>query len=158
MGIRRNGPDSYVLEVDDYQFHLLRSAAVVYSYWEKATAVRRLTLGSEEASLAGPLQMGRAAGDVVPGSFAVSSGQLHALHSLLLTLPTVSFSEEEFVERVGYFREALLKLASLLRSGLRVLGEDEEVRGLRGRYRSPGHPSRSCPVGTLLMEWTGFFR
>ncbi|MFE6024366.1 hypothetical protein [Streptomyces niveus] len=118
----RRGPEDgrYVLMVDDSQFHLLRRAVVVFSYQEESAVVRALVTGADDAlpALALPLQLDASYDDVVPGPVELTFAQLHAVYGILTSLPTVDWAEEEFVERVGDFRETVLRTASLLRSGL----------------------------------------
>ncbi|MGW8568782.1 hypothetical protein [Streptomyces niveus] len=118
----RPGPEDgrYVLMVDDSQFHLLRRAVVVFSYQEESAAVRALVTGADDAvrALALPLQVDAPYDDVVPGPVELGFAQLHAVYGILTSLPTVDWAEEEFVERVGDFRETVLRTARLLRSGL----------------------------------------
>ncbi|MFD7442905.1 hypothetical protein [Streptomyces sp. NPDC059909] len=112
---------SYVLVLPDDQFHLLRRAAVVFAAQEQSPAARALVLGSWDVSLDAPLQLALPYDDVVPGPVTLTFAQLHALHAILTTLPTSSvWTEEEFVGRVGDFRETLLRLASGLRWGIAV--------------------------------------
>ncbi|MFC8827617.1 hypothetical protein ACFT9I_20015 [Streptomyces sp. NPDC057137] len=116
----RRGRESgqYVLTVDDGQFHLLRRAVVVFSYQEESAVARALVTGTEDDILAEPLQLGVSYDDVVPGPVELTFAQLHAVYGILTSLPAVSWAEEEFVERVGDFRETVLRMALLLRSGL----------------------------------------
>lgn len=119
--IRRGGADGqYVLMVDDRQFHLLRRAVVVFSYQEESAAVRALVTGAGDLTeaLAKPLQLDASYDDVVPGPVELTFAQLHAVYGILTSLPAVTWAEEEFVERVGDFRETVLRMALLLRSGL----------------------------------------
>ncbi|MCI3221850.1 hypothetical protein [Streptomyces sp. NP-1717] len=118
----RRGRESghYVLMVDDRQFHLLRRAVIVFSYREESAAVRALVTGAEDIALAEPLQLGVSYDAVVPGPVELTFAQLHAVYGILTSLPTVTWTEEEFVERVGDFRETVLGMALLLRSGLPV--------------------------------------
>ncbi|MFI6082747.1 hypothetical protein ACIBBB_17525 [Streptomyces sp. NPDC051217] len=117
--IRRDPENGqYVLMVDDRQFHLLRRAVIVFSYREESAAVRALVTGAEEIALAGPLQLDASYDDVVPGPVQLTFAQFHAVYGILTSLPTVTWTEEEFVERVGDFRESVLRMALLLRSGL----------------------------------------
>ncbi|MEV0776281.1 hypothetical protein ACIBLA_02200 [Streptomyces sp. NPDC050433] len=113
---RENG--QYVLMVDDRQFHLLRRAVLVFSYQEESAAVRALVTGGEDIALAEPLQLDASYDDVVPGPVRLTFAQLHAVYGILTSLPTVNWAEEEFVERVGDFRESVLGMALVLRSGL----------------------------------------
>ncbi|WP_405612950.1 hypothetical protein OG292_12525 [Streptomyces sp. NBC_01511] len=113
---RENG--QYVLMVDDRQFHLLRRAVIVFSYEEESAVVRAIVTGSEDVILAEPLQLDARYGDVVPGPVELTFAQLHAVYGILTSLPTVDWAEEEFVERVGDFRESVLRMALVLRSGL----------------------------------------
>ncbi|MFC8079725.1 hypothetical protein ACFUN8_29825 [Streptomyces sp. NPDC057307] len=113
---RENG--QYVLLVDDRQFHLLRRAVSVFSYQEESAVARALVTGAEDVTLAEPLQLDVSYDDVVPGPVELTFAQLHAVYGILTSLPTVNWVEEEFVERVGDFRETILRMALLLRSGL----------------------------------------
>lgn len=117
---RGRAAGQYVLMVDDRQFHLLRRAVIVFSSQEESAAVRALVTGAEDATstLAGPLQLLSSYDDVAPGPVELTFAQLHAVYGILTSLPTVNWTEEEFVERVGDFRESVLRTALLLRSGL----------------------------------------
>lgn len=117
----RGGPGArYVLDVTERQFHLLRRAVLTLAYDETSPAVRALVLGSVEVSLDGPLQLGLSYDDAVPGPITLTFEQLHALHAVLTTLPAATiWPEPEFVERVGDFRETVLRMAGLLRWGFR---------------------------------------
>lgn len=119
--IRRGREDGqYVLTVDDRQFHLLRRAVIVFSYQEESAVVRALVTGAEDVvpALVRPLQLDASYDAVVPGPVELTFAQLHAVYGILTSLPTVGWAEEEFVERVGDFRETVLRMALLLRSGL----------------------------------------
>lgn len=113
---RENG--QYVLLVDDRQFHLLRRAVSVFSYQEESAVARALVTGAEDVTLAEPLQLDVSYDDVVPGPVELTFAQLHAVYGILTSLPTLTWAEEEFVERVGDFRETVLRMALVLRSGL----------------------------------------
>ncbi|MEV0782419.1 hypothetical protein AB0I52_05400 [Streptomyces sp. NPDC050423] len=121
--IRRIGADGpsgaggrYVLDVTEGQFHLLRRAVLTLAYDETSPAVRALVLGSGEVSLDAPLQLGLSYDDAVPGPVTLTFEQLHALHAVLTTLPSATiWPEPEFVERVGDFRETVLRMAGRLR-------------------------------------------
>ncbi|MET4927146.1 hypothetical protein P3L51_33125 [Streptomyces sp. PSRA5] len=121
--VRRGREDGqYVLMVDDRQFHLLRRAVIVFSYQEESAVVRALVTGAEDVTLAEPLQLDVSYDDVVPGPVELTFAQLHAVYGILTSLPTVTWAEEEFVERVGDFRESVLRMALVLRSGLLTSG------------------------------------
>ncbi|MFJ6460291.1 hypothetical protein ACIQM0_04400 [Streptomyces sp. NPDC091387] len=112
------------------QFHLLRRAALTLADDETSPAVRALVLGSGDVSLDEPLQLALSYDDAVPGPLTLTFEQLHALHAILTTLPAATiWPEPEFVERVGDFRETVLRMAGRLRW---AFGEQRMTQGEHG--------------------------
>ncbi|WP_326658277.1 hypothetical protein [Streptomyces sp. NBC_00385] len=128
--IRAASDGRYVLYVNERQFHLLRRAAITLAHHEESPAVRQLVQGTGGVSLDEPLQLGLSYDDAVPGPVTLTFEQLHALHAVLTTLPAATiWPEPEFVERVGDFRETVLKMAGLLRWAFREQPVTEKEHG-----------------------------
>lgn len=128
--IRAAADGRYVLHVNERQFHLLRRAAITLAHSEESPAVRELVLGSGGVSLDEPLQLRLSYDDAVPGPVTLTFEQLHALHAVLTTLPAATiWPEPEFVERVGDFRETVLRMAGLLRWAFREQPVAEKEHG-----------------------------
>ncbi|WP_406862851.1 hypothetical protein ABZO31_21460 [Streptomyces sp. HUAS MG47] len=114
------GSDRYVFGVDEEQFHLLRRALITYLGAEPAPAARALVLGPGRAGLEAALQVERDYADVVPGPLPLAFEEVRGLYAMLLTVATFwPQSEEDFVKRVGHFRETVRQLAGLLVGALR---------------------------------------
>ncbi|MFG2334633.1 hypothetical protein ACGFMM_34210 [Streptomyces sp. NPDC048604] len=113
--------DRFVFGVGEEQFHLLRRGLIVYLATEEHPVARSLVLGpGGRESLEGALQAGAAYADVVPGPLSLTFEDVRGLHAMLLTLATFHpASEQDFVERAGYFRETVRQMASLLVWALR---------------------------------------
>ncbi|MEU8525031.1 MULTISPECIES: hypothetical protein [Streptomyces] len=119
---RRETPDGgrHVFAVDEEQFHLLRRALVTYLGEERDPVARALVLGPDRAGLEAALQVERNYADVVPGPLPLTFDEVRGLYGMLLTVATFwPASEEDFVKRVGHFRETVRQLAGLLVWALR---------------------------------------
>ncbi|HEY9367171.1 hypothetical protein [Streptomyces sp.] len=125
LEVRRDESDSgrYVFGVDEEQFHLLRRSLIAYLAAEPHPVARELVLGSDQAGLEAVLQAGLEYADVVPGPLPLTFDEVRGLYGMLLTVATFwPASEEDFVQRVGHFRETVRQLAGLLTWALREVG------------------------------------
>lgn len=104
-----------------------------------------------------PLQLGLSYDDAVPGPVTLTFEQLHALHAVLTTLPAATiWPEPEFVERVGDFRETVLRMAGLLRGAFR---EQPVAEGaLRAAHTLLVTLLALLPSERVFMERTGHYR
>ena len=129
---RRDGSDSdrYVFGVDEEQFHLLRRGLIAYLGADEHPVARALVLGPGWESLQAALQAREVHADVVPGPLSLTFEEVRGLHGMLLTLATFyPGSEQDFVERAGFFRETVRQMASLLVGALKGAMDHRDGNG-----------------------------
>ncbi|MFG2334634.1 hypothetical protein ACGFMM_34215 [Streptomyces sp. NPDC048604] len=110
------GEGEWRLRLTSPQADLLRRTAEVFFALVQEGAGRELALGPGGAELPGLMAATARTADA-DGlvHVSVTAGQLHAVHSMLMTLLVLVPSELAFMQQVGHFREQAAALAAGLR-------------------------------------------
>ena len=136
----RSRPDGYEVRFTDSQRWLIVNAVATIREFVSTVEGRELLLGVnadaalDRISRADPAERGSRVVVVC------SLGDLHCLHSLLVTLPILFSSEEVFRNRLGAYRENFVSMAAGLRSAVMstTLGSFGELLSFSVSIKSQG--------------------